>query len=155
VTIVRLDLDHYLDSVVAAGGSTETASVAVRRLANEVAAEIESIGRLETAAFAELVTMESEGSLTPAQSRTVLKEMLGAGGRPEDIAKRLGFEALAAGALEQTVDRVISDHPGEWARFAAGEDKLTGFFIGKIKAATGGNADLKEASALLRAKRGS
>jgi Asp-tRNA(Asn)/Glu-tRNA(Gln) amidotransferase B subunit len=57
--------------------------------------------------------------------------------------------------LEQTVDRVISDHPGEWARFAAGEDKLTGFFIGKIKAATGGNADLKEASALLRAKRGS
>ena len=155
VTVVRLDLDHYLDTVVAAGGSTGTAAVAVRRLANEVAAGIESIGNLDDGAFARLVKMESDGSLTPAQSRTVLKEMLEAGGEPDDITKRLGFEALSAGALDESVDRVISEHPEEWARYQSGDDKLTGFFVGKIKQATGGNADLKQASALLRAKRGS
>ena len=36
----------------------------------------------------------------------------------------------------------------------AGEDKLTGFFIGQIKAATAGKADLKAAASLLRARRG-
>ena len=153
VTVVRLDLDRYLAAVTAGRPSTETAAVAVRRLANEVAAEMESIGNLDEGAFAELVAMESEGSLTPSQSRTVLKEMLQSGGRPEDIAARHGFEALGAGALEETVEQVISAHPAEWARFSGGEDKLTGFFVGKIKEASQGNADLREATALLRQRR--
>jgi aspartyl-tRNA(Asn)/glutamyl-tRNA(Gln) amidotransferase subunit B len=154
VTVVRLDLDRYVDAVVASGGAKERPAVAVRRLANEVAAEISSIDRLDPQGFAELVTMEADGALTPAQSRTVLKEMLESGGKPAEIAGRLGFEAMGAGILEETVDRVIADNPVEWERYSAGEDKLTGFFIGKIKQATGGNADLKEASALLRNKRG-
>ena len=153
VTVVRQDLDLYVNAVVAAGGAVDAAAVAVRRLANEVAADIESIGNLDPEAFAELVKMESKGSLTPAQSRNVLKEMLASGGEPEDVAKRLGYESMGAGAVEEFVDRVVSEHPEEWARYASGEDKLAGFFIGKIKDATGGNADLKQASALLRAKR--
>ncbi|HEX6395548.1 MAG TPA: Asp-tRNA(Asn)/Glu-tRNA(Gln) amidotransferase subunit GatB [Acidimicrobiales bacterium] len=154
VTVVRLDLDRYLDNVVASGASAETAAIAVRRLANEVAAEIDSIGNLDPKAFTSLVTMESDGSLNPMQSRAVLKEMLASGGDPEEIAKRLGFEAMSAGALEEVVNRIVSEHPNEWERYVGGDDKLTGFFVGKIKAATGGNADLKEASALLRSKRG-
>jgi Asp-tRNA(Asn)/Glu-tRNA(Gln) amidotransferase B subunit len=49
---------------------------------------------------------------------------------------------------------VVSAHPEEWARFVAGEEKLTGFFVGHIKSATEGRADLKAASALLRSRRG-
>jgi aspartyl-tRNA(Asn)/glutamyl-tRNA(Gln) amidotransferase subunit B len=154
VTVVRLELDRYVDAIVAAGGAEQTVAVGVRRLANEVAAEIDSLDNLVPAAFARLVAMESDGSLTPAQSRTVLKEMLESGGDPADIAKQHGFEAMGAGALEEVVERVVSEHPDEWARYAGGEDKLTGFFVGKIKEATGNNADLKQASALLRAKRG-
>jgi aspartyl-tRNA(Asn)/glutamyl-tRNA(Gln) amidotransferase subunit B len=154
VTVVRLELDRYVDAVVAAGGAEQTVAVGVRRLANEVAAEIDSLDNLVPAAFARLVAMESDGSLTPAQSRTVLKEMLESGGDPAGIAKQHGFEAMGAGALEEVVERVVSEHPDEWARYAGGEDKLTGFFVGKIKEATGNNADLKQASALLRAKRG-
>ena len=153
VTVVRQDLDRYVHAVVAAGGAVDAAAVAVRRLANEVAADIEAIDNLDPEAFAELAKMESDGSLTPAQSRNVLKEMMSSGGKPQDIAKRLGYEAMGADALEECVDRVVSEHPEEWARYAAGEEKLTGFFIGKIKDATAGNADLKQASALLRAKR--
>ncbi|MDQ1427849.1 MAG: hypothetical protein QOK39_1325, partial [Acidimicrobiaceae bacterium] len=44
-------------------------------------------------------------------------------------------------------------NPGEWGRFLAGNDKLQGFFIAKVKAATGGNADLKAVAALLRDRR--
>jgi aspartyl-tRNA(Asn)/glutamyl-tRNA(Gln) amidotransferase subunit B len=151
VTVVRLDLDDYVDAVAAAAGD---AALALRRLANEVAADIGSIERLTGPAFVRLVAMETDGSLTTAQARTVLKELLASGGDPDAVAARLGFEAMGADDLAAVVDRVISKHAPEWERYQGGEDKLTGFFIGHIKTATDGNADLKAASALLRARRG-
>jgi aspartyl-tRNA(Asn)/glutamyl-tRNA(Gln) amidotransferase subunit B len=150
ITVVRLDLDHYVAAVALAGGD---AALAVRRLANEVASDMDGIERLRTDAFVELVKMEANGTLTTTQARTVLKELLESGGDPASAAARLGFEAMGADDLATAVDQVISEHPGEWARFAGGEDKLTSFFMPLIKAATGGKADLKAASALLRARR--
>jgi aspartyl-tRNA(Asn)/glutamyl-tRNA(Gln) amidotransferase subunit B len=151
VTVVRLDLDRYVEAVAAAGGDAE---LAVRRLANEVAAEIDSVDHLTESAFARLLAREAGGSLTTAQARTVLKELLGSGGDPDEVAARLGFEAMNAEDLAAVVDRVTTEHPVEWTRYAAGEDKLMGYFIGHIKTATEGKADLKAASALLRARRG-
>ena len=154
VTVVRLDLDRYLEAVGAAGGPQAASLVAVRRLANEVAAQTDRLGNLSEGSFAALVKMEAEGALTPAQSRDVLKELLASGGDPTEVASRLGFEALGSDALSAVVDQVIAEHPDEWERFAAGEDKLMGFFAGHIRSASGGNADMKQASALLRSRRG-
>jgi aspartyl-tRNA(Asn)/glutamyl-tRNA(Gln) amidotransferase subunit B len=150
VTVVRLDLDRFVDAVAATG---DDAALAVRRLANEVAADIESVDHLSEGAFARLIAMESGGALTTAQARTVLKELLASGGDPDGVAARLGFEAMDAGDLAAVVDRIIGEHRAEWERFAAGEDKLMGFFVGQVRAATEGKADLKVASGLLRARR--
>ena len=149
VTVVRLDLDGYVDEVTAAGGDV---ALAVRRLANEVAAA-ESVDRLTGPAFVRVVNMEAGGELTSAQAREVLKEILDSGGEPDEVAARKGFEAMSSGDLESLVDQVIAAHPDEWSRYAAGEDKLTGFFMGKLKAASDGKADLGQASSLLRARR--
>ncbi|HET9077650.1 MAG TPA: Asp-tRNA(Asn)/Glu-tRNA(Gln) amidotransferase subunit GatB [Acidimicrobiales bacterium] len=153
ITVVRLGLDDLVEAVVAAGGSAAAAAVAVRRVANEVASDPEAAAGLDRTAFARLVAMEAGGELTAAQARTVLKAMMDGGGDPDRIAADLGFEAMDASALEKVVDEVVAAHPAEWERFAAGEDKLTGFFIGHIKSATDGKADLKAASALLRSRR--
>jgi aspartyl-tRNA(Asn)/glutamyl-tRNA(Gln) amidotransferase subunit B len=83
----------------------------------------------------------------------VLKVLVAEGGDPKVIAVRLGFEVMAAGALAEVVDQVIAANQREWARYAGGDDKLAGFFIGKIKAATGGNADLRAATQLLQQRR--
>jgi Asp-tRNA(Asn)/Glu-tRNA(Gln) amidotransferase B subunit len=48
------------------------------------------------------------------------------------------------------VDAAIAESPEEWARYAAGEAKLAGFFVGKVMAATRGKADGKAVTALLR-----
>ena len=48
------------------------------------------------------------------------------------------------------VDAAIAAHPGEWERFAGGEAKLAGFFVGKVMAATEGKADGKAVTALLQ-----
>ena len=70
------------------------------------------------------------------------------------MAARLGFESLGADDLRAVVDQVIGAHPSEWTRYRQGEDKLSGFFIGHVKAATKGKADPGAAAALLRARRG-
>jgi aspartyl-tRNA(Asn)/glutamyl-tRNA(Gln) amidotransferase subunit B len=150
VTVVRLDLDPFVTAALAAGADGE---LAVKRLSNEVAAGLGSGHALDPGAFVDLLRLETSGALTTAQARTVLKTLLAEGGDPAAIARDRGFEALGAGELSSIVDQVIAEHPAEWERFAAGEDKLQGVFMGKIKAATGGNADLKAAGALLRERR--
>jgi aspartyl-tRNA(Asn)/glutamyl-tRNA(Gln) amidotransferase subunit B len=149
-TVVRLDLDGFVTTAVDRGAD---AALAVRRLANEVAAQVESAHRLEPEAFSRLLLMESEGRLSTAQAREVLRHLLDRGGDPEKVASGLGLEALAAGDLGDAVDGVIASHPAEWVRFVAGEDKLQGFFVGHVKAATAGRADLKAVAALLRHRR--
>jgi aspartyl-tRNA(Asn)/glutamyl-tRNA(Gln) amidotransferase subunit B len=151
-TVVRLELDGLIMATVAAKAD---AGLALRRLANEVAGELAdgTTHHIDPDGFVRLVRMEQDGALTSAQARTVLKVLVVEGGDPTAIAAGLGYEAMAAGALAEVVDQVMAANPGEWARYAAGDDKLTGFFIGKIKAATGGNADLRAATELLRQRR--
>jgi aspartyl-tRNA(Asn)/glutamyl-tRNA(Gln) amidotransferase subunit B len=148
-TVVRLELDGIIGAAVMANAD---AALALRRLANEVAGELAEgdKGALDADAFIGLVLMEQQGELTSAQARTVLKVLVAEGGDPKAIAARLGFEVMAAGALAEVVDQVIAANQREWARYAGGDDKLAGFFIGKIKAATGGNADLRAATQLLQ-----
>ena len=152
VTVVRLGLDDLVEAVVAAGAGPAAAAVAVRRAANEVAADMDAAERLDRAAFARLMQMEAGGSLTAAQAREVLKTMMESGGDPAAIAAERGYEAMDTGDLERVVDEVIAAHPDEWTRYCGGEEKLTGLFIGAIKKATDGKADLKAASALLRSR---
>jgi aspartyl-tRNA(Asn)/glutamyl-tRNA(Gln) amidotransferase subunit B len=154
-TVVRLGLDDLVSAAVAAKVDP---GLALRRLANEVAGELaDANGRtgneIDPDGFLRLVALEQRGELTPAQARTVLKVLVADGGDPAAIAADLGFQAMSAGVLEEVVDQVVAANPAEWQRYAGGDDKLAGFFIGKIKAATGGNADLRAAADLLRRRR--
>jgi aspartyl-tRNA(Asn)/glutamyl-tRNA(Gln) amidotransferase subunit B len=150
VTVVRLDLDSLLMAVVDAGAD---AGLAVKRLANEVAAEVEHGRRLDPDAFCRLILMEADGRLTSGQARTVLKHLLDHGGDPDAVVGQLGFEAMAADAETEAVDAVIAAHPAEWDRYLAGEDKLQGLFIGQVKVATEGKADLRAVAARLQERR--
>jgi aspartyl-tRNA(Asn)/glutamyl-tRNA(Gln) amidotransferase subunit B len=150
VTVVRLDLDGLVGACEAAGADP---ALAVRRLANEVAAQPQQARRLDPDAFCRLVVMESNGELTTAQAREVLKRLLEEGGDPAAIAADLGFEAMTADALTAVIDEVIAAHPAEWTRYVAGDDKVQGVLIREIKAATAGKADLKAVAGLLRDRR--
>jgi len=96
--------------------------------------------------------MESEGKVTATQAKQVLAELLADGGDPAAIAAAHGFEALADDALESAVEAAIAAHPVEWERYVGGNQKLTGFFVGKVMAATNGRADGKAVTAALRSR---
>ncbi|MNJ85511.1 Aspartyl/glutamyl-tRNA(Asn/Gln) amidotransferase subunit B [compost metagenome] len=55
-----------------------------------------------------------------------------------------------ADSLKEVILGVFEQHPDEVSRFKAGENQLTGFFMGQIMKASGGKADPKTTNALLR-----
>jgi aspartyl-tRNA(Asn)/glutamyl-tRNA(Gln) amidotransferase subunit B len=146
-TVVQLDLDGVVTAAVRAGADPR---LALNRAANEVTAARVAPGDVDVSAFAAVVRMEGDGRLTPTQAKQVLAQVLAEGGDPADIARARGFEAVGDDTLAGLVDDLLAAHPAEWARLRDGDQKLTGFFVGKVMAATRGNADGKAVAALLR-----
>ncbi|MEE3276064.1 MAG: Asp-tRNA(Asn)/Glu-tRNA(Gln) amidotransferase subunit GatB [Actinomycetota bacterium] len=110
-------------------------------------------GELTTASFAALVAMETGGDLTATQAKTVLADLVASGGDPTAHAATHGFEAMDTSALEDLVDRLIAEHPDDWAGFVGGDDrerrKKSGFFVGLVMRATQGQADGRIVNELL------
>ncbi len=149
-TVVELDLDPLVHAAADAGVDV---SLALARTANEAAADAEAARRVDRDAYRALLQLEQRGSLSATQAKTVLGELLASGGDPAEIARRLGFEALGEDSLAGVVGEVIAANPAEWERYCGGEDKLAGFFTGKVMKATGGKANGKLVAAELQRRR--
>jgi aspartyl-tRNA(Asn)/glutamyl-tRNA(Gln) amidotransferase subunit B len=149
--VVELDLDTLVLGAISAGADPR---IALNRAANEVAGGLDSARRLDPDAFTKVLLMEGSGKLTATQAKQVLADLLAEGGDPEAIAKARGFEAMDSSALEGIVDGIIAEHPDEWERLKGGDGKMTGFFVGKVMAATNKQADGKAVTSLLRQRAG-
>jgi aspartyl-tRNA(Asn)/glutamyl-tRNA(Gln) amidotransferase subunit B len=149
-------VDQGLDALVtAAADAGVPVPLALARAANEVAAQGQAGRALDPETYAATLGMESSGTLSATQSKAVLGALLErGGGDPAELAKEMGFEALASDTLGAVLDEVIAAHADEWARFVEGDDKLMGFFTGAVMKATSGKANGKEVAAELRSRRG-
>ncbi len=155
-TVVDLGLDELVLAAASAGVPT---GLALARTSNEAATDAEAARRLDPQSFVALLTMEADGSLTATQAKTVLSELLAAGGgNPVAIAAAHGFEAMSEDSLTATVAEVVGAHPDEWDRFRHGDEaerkKLAGFFTGLVMRASNGQADGKAVAAELERLRG-
>ncbi len=152
---VRAVVDQGLDDLVlAAVAEGADPGRALARAANELGG-VEGASQLDPGAFAALVAMESSGRLSATQAKAVLADLVATGGGdPEALAADRGFEAMSSDSLTGVVDQVLAEHAEEWARYAAGDDKLAQLFIGQVMKATRGQADGKAVAAELRRRRG-
>jgi aspartyl-tRNA(Asn)/glutamyl-tRNA(Gln) amidotransferase subunit B len=150
-TVVELGLDGLM---LAAAESGVEAGLALARTANEAAADADRARQLEPKHYVALLRMEADGKITTKQAKTVLTDMFDGGGDPAELARRHGFEALDDGSLAAVVAEVVAANPDEWARYRDGDDKLAGFFTGRIMKATSGRADGKAVAQELRRLRG-
>ena len=148
-------VEHGLDDLMtAAVDGGVAATLALARTANEASAEPERARTLDTASYTKLLRMEQDGALSATQAKAVLGDLLDNGGDPADLARRAGYEALAADSLADVVGELIAAHPDEWERFVGGDDKLAGFFTGLAMKATQGKANGKAVAAELGRRRG-
>ncbi len=150
-TVVALGLDDLVVDAIELGADRR---LALARAANEAAADPDAARRLDVAAYTDLIRLESTGALSSTQVKTVLAAMLEDGGQPQEIAKRLGFEALGTFELDTVIDEVIAEHPDEWARFVAGEEKVESFLTGQVMRRTRGRANGKVVAESFARRRG-
>jgi aspartyl-tRNA(Asn)/glutamyl-tRNA(Gln) amidotransferase subunit B len=148
--VIDLDLDVYVLAALDAGLD---GALAIARAANEIAGDIEHRGNLTHDAFVTALRMETSGSLSATQAKTVLGELLAHGGDPASIAAAKGFEQLSSDSLGATVATLIDEHPDEWARYREGDEKLAQFFIGQVMKLTKGQANGKAVIAELQSRR--
>jgi aspartyl-tRNA(Asn)/glutamyl-tRNA(Gln) amidotransferase subunit B len=150
--VVERGQDNYVKAVVDAGGEAARALVWVQ----QAFADEGDSPRLPAKDLAALTVLEREGKITATQAKTVLGDMLAAGGGdPAAIAAAKGFEALDTSAIAKFVDDAIAAQPDAWAKYCAGEEKAAGALVGSIMKASKGKADGKVVTALLQERRGS
>jgi aspartyl-tRNA(Asn)/glutamyl-tRNA(Gln) amidotransferase subunit B len=130
---------------------------AAKWLTGEVMAYLnrEGIGapdlRLDGDAVAELVAMIDGGDLSSTAAKQVLDGVLAGEGSPRRVAtERDLIQIRDESALAAAVDAVVAAHPDGLAKIAAGDGKVIGFLVGQVMQATGGKADPRRVSELIR-----
>ncbi|MEY5152175.1 MAG: aspartyl/glutamyl-tRNA(Asn/Gln) amidotransferase subunit [Actinomycetota bacterium] len=150
--VVERGQDTYIEEVKNSGGDPGRALVWVQ----QSFAEEGNAPRLPAKDLAALTVLERDGKLTATQAKTVLGDMLVAGGGdPAAIAASKGFEALDTSVIEGFVDEGIAAQPDAWAKYCAGEEKAMGALVGTIMKLSKGKADGKVVTAILQQRRGS
>jgi aspartyl-tRNA(Asn)/glutamyl-tRNA(Gln) amidotransferase subunit B len=150
MTVVERGQDAYVSEVARHGADAARALVHVK----EAFAELGARPRVPASDLAALVAMESSGAVTATQAKTLLGDLIDAGGGdPAALAAQRGFEAMDDGELVALVDAAIAAEPDAWQKYCAGEDKAMGALVGHVMKASRGQADGKAVSALLVSRR--
>ncbi|HEX7118894.1 MAG TPA: Asp-tRNA(Asn)/Glu-tRNA(Gln) amidotransferase subunit GatB [Longimicrobiales bacterium] len=105
--------------------------------------------------LAQLIGLVADGTVSSSLGRQVFSRMTETGKPPAVIVEEEGLAQVRdTGQLEAWVEEVIAAHPGEAERFRGGEQKLIGFFMGQVMRRSGGKADPRQATEILRRKLG-
>ena len=103
----------------------------------------------EPAALAQLIGLVAGGTLSHQAAKRIYPELRD-GLAPRVVAERLGLlQVRDEVALRGWVDEVIAAHPGEVARYRAGEIRLLAFLTGQVMKRSRGTADPKGAQTML------
>lgn len=102
-----------------------------------------------------LVALAEEGTVSSSAARTVLVEMVKAGGDPAAIVDRLGLRQVSGTAeLEPVVEEVVAAAPDKVEAYRSGRTGLLGFFVGQVMRKTGGRANPEIVKRLLEERLG-
>jgi aspartyl-tRNA(Asn)/glutamyl-tRNA(Gln) amidotransferase subunit B len=147
--ISEFDADQLTAEVVT--GDLFEAAVAAGAPAKQAANWIiGSHPTLDAAELAELINLVVEGTINRDQGLQVLEEAQSTGRAPADIiSERRLAQVSDETALAEAVDRVVGENPQAVADFRAGKQQAAMALLGKIKAATGGTANMSVARELL------
>lgn len=135
------DRSRLLEETVAAGAGARAA-------ANWI---IAADPRLSPAHLAALLRLIEQGAINREQARQVQAEAEAGGREPQEVVQALGLTQMSDEvALLGVIEEVLAAQPQAVADFRAGKQQAVGSLLGAVKQRTGGTANLKVASRLLR-----
>ncbi|MDR3311895.1 MAG: Asp-tRNA(Asn)/Glu-tRNA(Gln) amidotransferase subunit GatB [Spirochaetaceae bacterium] len=105
--------------------------------------------------IAGLANAVSDGVITSRQAKDVFTAMLETGALPADIIRERGMaQESDAGAIVGCVEAVLDENPGPVASYHAGKTNVLGWLMGQVMQKSGGKANPKAATEMLREKLG-
>jgi aspartyl-tRNA(Asn)/glutamyl-tRNA(Gln) amidotransferase subunit B len=108
---------------------------------------------LDAAAIGQLVELIEAGKISNNQGKEVFAELFAHGGTPAEIVKAKGFEQVSdSGALEAMVDQILASAPEKVAEVKSGNEKALNWFTGQAMKMSGGKANPKLVTEIVRRK---
>jgi aspartyl-tRNA(Asn)/glutamyl-tRNA(Gln) amidotransferase subunit B len=100
-----------------------------------------------------LLRLIENNTISGKIAKVVFEKMFETGKEAAQIVEEEGLQQVTdTGAIEKTIDEVMTANPDKVAEYRAGKDKLFAFFIGQVMKATGGKANPGAVNELLRKK---
>nr|MCA8835111.1 Asp-tRNA(Asn)/Glu-tRNA(Gln) amidotransferase subunit GatB [Pseudomonadota bacterium] len=91
----------------------------------------------------------ADGTISGSAAKTVFDVLWNEGGNPADIIETHGLAQVSdTGEIEDMADTIIADNQNQFNK-AKENPKLTGWFVGKVMAASGGKANPKAVNEIL------
>jgi aspartyl-tRNA(Asn)/glutamyl-tRNA(Gln) amidotransferase subunit B len=144
----------FFEATVAAGARPKTAS---NWMMGELARALNERGReiadspLQARQLAELLVMIDGGKISGAIAKGVFEQMLMSGRSAEEIVRTEGLTQIDdESELVRWIAVVMSQNEDALAQYRAGKASAFGFLVGQVMKATGGKANPKRVTELLK-----
>ncbi|NNF63847.1 MAG: Asp-tRNA(Asn)/Glu-tRNA(Gln) amidotransferase subunit GatB [Acidimicrobiia bacterium] len=154
VMVADAGLGELFDAAVASGADPKQAA---NWITGEVVANLRRTERqladlpLSAEHLTQLDEMVSAGSLSATAAKDVLGGVMDGEGSPEQVAQSRDLLQISdTGALTTEVNTVLADNEDAVDKMRSGDMKPLGFLVGQVMKATGGKADPRMVSELIR-----
>ncbi len=101
--------------------------------------------------FATLVKRIEDQTVSGKLAKEVFEFMWQGEGDADTIIEKRGLKQITdTGALEEVISTILKENPDQVEQFKAGNDKIIGFFVGKVMQQTKGKANPVQVNELLQ-----
>ena len=101
----------------------------------------------------QLAARIGDGTISGRIAKDVFALMLESGKDADAIIEEQGFQQVSdSGAIEEMIDKVLTENADKVAEYQGGKDKLFGFFVGQVMKASQGQANPAMVNDLLKKK---
>ncbi len=156
VLVAEKETAEYFEVVAA----NRDAKIAANWVINELGGQLNRDGLtisqspVSATQLGKLLDLMRAGTISGKMAKELFNIMWAEGGDPADIAERHGMRQVTdMGAIESLVDEVIAGNPDKAGR-VRDKPNMLGWFVGQVMKASGGKANPRVVSDLLKAKLG-
>jgi len=147
-------LAGFYEDVVAAGAGAKPAAnwTMGEYLAYLNAAGLDAgRGHVTAERLARLVELVEDGTLSTSAAKDVFARMIEERAEPDEIVEKHGLGQISdSSELEAIVAGIVAGNPAQVEQYRGGKTQVLGFFVGQVMKASGGRANPKLVSDILR-----
>ena len=100
-----------------------------------------------------LINRIDDQTISGKIGKSIFEEMYESGASPDEIIESQGLKQISDdGAIEEIINTVIQENPGQVEAYPGGKEKLFGFFVGQVMKLTEGKANPQSVNSILKEK---